>query len=629
MCMHKALRAVTLAAFAVAGGVSIASLVLADTTLPSLPTASSIPTFGESVEAVTVSASHDNSQGSDARQNEDSKVQSGHKSGASPGAGMSLIQALAKDVTSSTIVVPNASAPRVLEGDSSTQADGQAVSQSAKLIEQVRNSNPTPATQAPSIPEQIATQISTGTVQSFIQSIVQAVAQAPQSSRPQAGEENSHPATATSTVHIPTATSTGKETNEGTTSQSQNQTVQPAQQIQQLEQIGQNIRAIDTAKRSVEQQVSAIVTKGVDQTVNDAVRQATADAAPGVNASDATERAQKLQQILVNATVQGQQIAAQVSQSVLQGAVSPQQVSPVLDSSLQGIARTVQAQSGVPVSAPTTPVQSRDVEGTIQTATQNIQTNQNALAQRDGLDLYRDTDHDGISDYDEVHIYHTDPNNAYTAGGTLTDGERILLGLDPLSTSSVPVPVENPQTAGVQADALFEVTNIAIVPKPAPAAAAPTPEEVAAQAGTKAPAPAITTAATSSQTIRFSGRALPNSFVTLYVFSTPVVVTVKTDQNGLWTYTLDSSLPDGTHNLYVATVDDGGRILAKSPAIPFVKTAEALDYQPLVIQTVTDPTPFDVIRENLLASAVLLALLFGLVAVVSLGFRRGNSALPQ
>ena len=63
--------------------------------------------------------------------------------------------------------------------------------------------------------------------------------------------------------------------------------------------------------------------------------------------------------------------------------------------------------------------------------------------------------------------------------------------------------------------------------------------------------------------------------MTLYIFSTPIIVTVKADSEGRWTYELDKELEDGNHEVYVATVDNSGKIVAKSNPIPFVKQANA------------------------------------------------------
>lgn len=44
-----------------------------------------------------------------------------------------------------------------------------------------------------------------------------------------------------------------------------------------------------------------------------------------------------------------------------------------------------------------------------------------------------DTDGDGLSDYDETHIYHSDPNNRDTDGDTFIDGNEVAHGFSPLS----------------------------------------------------------------------------------------------------------------------------------------------------------------------------------------------------
>jgi hypothetical protein len=231
------------------------------------------------------------------------------------------------------------------------------------------------------------------------------------------------------------------------------------------------------------------------------------------------------------------------------------------------------------------------------------------LVQRDGLALYTDTDKDGVSDYDEAHIYHTDPNNPYTAGGALTDGEKILRGIDPLSVASTPVPVQSPISEGFVVNDLFEVDSITATTAPAVAPAA--------MASSSAPV------ATSTQrAIAFSGRALPNSFVTLYIFSTPIVVTVKTDSDGRWQYRLDKELPDGKHELYVAMVDNSGSIIAKSPAVPFTKQAEALEYTPLVLPPVNDADARQLLMIRLAMVGGAAAVGLALVVVVGIGMVR-------
>ena len=76
--------------------------------------------------------------------------------------------------------------------------------------------------------------------------------------------------------------------------------------------------------------------------------------------------------------------------------------------------------------------------------------------------------------------------------------------------------------------------------------------------------------------LEFRGKALPNSFVTVYIFSLPIVVTVKADSEGNWNYTLDKELDNGKHQVYVGLTDVKGKLVVKSNPLPFVKTASAI-----------------------------------------------------
>src|SRR5690606_9218401 len=74
---------------------------------------------------------------------------------------------------------------------------------------------------------------------------------------------------------------------------------------------------------------------------------------------------------------------------------------------------------------------------------------------------------------------------------------------------------------------------------------------------------------------KISGVALPNSYVTLYIFSTPTIITVKTDDTGAFVYMFEKELSDGAHEVYVAITDNTGSVIAHSEPFGFVKEAEA------------------------------------------------------
>lgn len=56
------------------------------------------------------------------------------------------------------------------------------------------------------------------------------------------------------------------------------------------------------------------------------------------------------------------------------------------------------------------------------------------------VDVTSDSDHDGLTDFEEVNQYGTDPNNADTDGDGVPDGEEIAGGFDPTDSASKPEP---------------------------------------------------------------------------------------------------------------------------------------------------------------------------------------------
>ncbi len=194
-----------------------------------------------------------------------------------------------------------------------------------------------------------------------------------------------------------------------------------------------------------------------------------------------------------------------------------------------------------------------------------------------------DSDKDGVSDAEEERIG-TDPQIADTDGDGFSDSEELKGGFNPLQYSpgdkSDKVSFELPTATGVpdedqeshSADVIKQVTNM---------------EREDARYSVRV-VTTTTSANTGQPVTAISGTGLPNSFLTLYVFSSPIVVTVRTDEDGNWRYELDRNLEDGSHEVYVAVTDSVGRITAQSKALPFVKTAQAVttDVQPTLARAV-------------------------------------------
>jgi len=220
-----------------------------------------------------------------------------------------------------------------------------------------------------------------------------------------------------------------------------------------------------------------------------------------------------------------------------------------------------------------------------------IETREKMITERVGDTVSKDSDNDGIVDYDEVTLYKTDPTVADSDNDGFTDGAEVMSGYDPInSDGEVMVAFENPESEGLVREDILTVASI----------------------DTERAEEKVVGA-------RLAGKGLPNSFITLYVFSTPVVITVRTNEDGSWSYIFDKELEDGAHTVYVGITDNAGRIVAKSKPFGFVKTAEAFAAQPEdgapVALTESEPELLSTSVMLLVAALVLTMLGSALVAL--------------
>ncbi len=236
--------------------------------------------------------------------------------------------------------------------------------------------------------------------------------------------------------------------------------------------------------------------------------------------------------------------------------------------------------------------------------------NERILKERAGAAINLDADKDGITNYDEVNLYKTNPYAADTDGDGYIDSAEITKGYNPHDSSSEALVVyESPKESGEVRDDLLVVESISTVTLGE--------DETLVESG-KDPVQAL-----------ISGKGLPNSFVTLYIFSTPIVVTVRADEEGNWAYVFDKDLEEGEHTLYVGITDNAGRIVAKSNPVSFVKTAEAYSQvigAGIVATETGEPSMFGTKAVFLLASVLVLVL--GLVLVM-LGMHLERKPKPE
>ena len=194
------------------------------------------------------------------------------------------------------------------------------------------------------------------------------------------------------------------------------------------------------------------------------------------------------------------------------------------------------------------------------------------FTERVGARIHKDTDGDGISDYDELNIFYTDPNKGDTDEDGILDGNELIYGKDPLFASIEDQPTATGTTvvSVVKDKIVYEDPKIAGEEKPELLAVAKKINVLETEQNEDGKLKA--------KKIAFEGTAPANSFVTLYIYSTPIIVTVKTDENGNWNYVLDKELENGNHEIQVAITDNAGKIFAKSSPLPFVKEAEAVGF---------------------------------------------------
>lgn len=188
----------------------------------------------------------------------------------------------------------------------------------------------------------------------------------------------------------------------------------------------------------------------------------------------------------------------------------------------------------------------RETRTTLLRLEQSLVQKMQVIDSRAGDLVFEDADQDGLSDYDETYIYMTDAENPRTKGGGMSDGEKVRDGINPVSDTQEKMAYQDPrEDSTVHVSSTYKVEKVQLIKEG------------------------------ESSELLFEGTALPNSYVTLFIYSTPIVATVKTESDGSWSYELDREIENGEHQIYVATVDSSGKLLAKSSPVLFSKSAEA------------------------------------------------------
>ena len=79
----------------------------------------------------------------------------------------------------------------------------------------------------------------------------------------------------------------------------------------------------------------------------------------------------------------------------------------------------------------------------------------------------------------------------------------------------------------------------------------------------------ITNKSFDTATPTFSGYTIPNSLVTIYIYSKPIVGTTYADATGYWSWTPSEAIPAGDHTIQSTVTDSQGHVSLASAPVKF------------------------------------------------------------
>lgn len=231
------------------------------------------------------------------------------------------------------------------------------------------------------------------------------------------------------------------------------------------------------------------------------------------------------------------------------------------------------------------------------------------IALRSSQNVFLDSDSDGISDYDEITLYHTDEETADSDRDGVPDASELFRHTDPNTASSSPTSFlsfsQKPTEVCASSSSFLTVDNIDVFDVRTDSQG----KKIISQ-------------------ILFRGRGLANSFITVFLYSSPIVVTVKSDANGVWEYLLERELEDGSHEVYSTMTDGSGTVIARSERFTFVKSAEAITVGTQLYEEKNTPKPSIFYGIPMATIMIMLIAIVG-GAVIFIGyFSRNHNITP-
>ncbi len=207
-----------------------------------------------------------------------------------------------------------------------------------------------------------------------------------------------------------------------------------------------------------------------------------------------------------------------------------------------------------------------------------------------------DPDSDGLSNNEEFRLG-TNPNNPDTDQDGLRDGTEVEILKDPTKASTTSggdkIIFEDPKEKGETEKEIYVITDVVLVD------------------------------ISEDKKIKIEGKGPPNVYLTLFIYSDlPVVLSLKTDKNGDWSYVLEDELEDGPHQVYVAVTDNAGKITAKGEPFGFIKTAQAITRDDSLVKApnVQASSPTEKTKNDFLKFVIPLAAFSLLLALLAIGW---------
>jgi len=199
-----------------------------------------------------------------------------------------------------------------------------------------------------------------------------------------------------------------------------------------------------------------------------------------------------------------------------------------------------------------------------------------------------DFDQDGLSNAEEVKRG-TDPLSVDTDGDSIMDYIEVVSGFDPLNKDDQDIiQVEEPTILTEQKGEKYKVKNVETI---------------------------VLSEQASEHGLKIKGEAPPLSVVFLYIYSDePIVISIQADKYGQWSYAYDQPVDDGMHEVYVAVVDNVGKVVESSVPFQFIKKAAAISVLEATAKISTTPSRGE--KVGLFSSYALIALITIMIAIL-------------